>query len=274
MRTPSAKSATRLDRWLVESKLVPSREAAAELISLGLVHVNGAIADKAARQVRAADEVLVVEGRRFVGRGGLKLEGALQLCEIDVTGYVCIDVGSSTGGFVDCLLQRGASMVLAVDVGTSQLDSSLKKSSSVVVYEETDIRNLVVEDAIASKISLITMDVSFISAAFLAPWIARLAGSAEALVLVKPQFEVGHKEASRAKGVIKDPSLWESSIYLVAKAYCESGFVPRAAFASYPKGTKGNREFFLYLGRSGGDRVSCSEAEIARLANRAVLEVS
>ena len=185
----------RLDVYLSEKNLTKSRAAAAALIKAGAVSVNGNIVEKSAFEVGENDDVKIVgETLKYVGRGGLKLEKALEIGKIDLSGKTCLDIGASTGGFTDCMLQNGAKTVYAVDVGTNQLDEKLRKDARVVSLENTDIRDFFLN----SDVDFIGADVSFISLKLVLPHIFRLLKKdGKAVVLVKPQFEAGSSSVGR-----------------------------------------------------------------------------
>lgn len=238
-------SEVRLDVALVRRGLVPSRERAQEALRAGLVTVNGRQVDRPAHKVDD-DDALAVAGDPvgYVGRGGLKLEAALARFELDPAGLVCLDVGASTGGFTDCLLRRGARKVYAVDVGRDQLHADLRADSRVVVMEQTDIRKL---EALPDAPALAVVDVSFISLTLVLPAVARhLGNGGRAVVLIKPQFEVGRERLGKG-GIVKDPALQVQAVEKVLAAASGFGFVPGEVIASPVLGTEGNREFLTLL---------------------------
>ena len=255
-------SRRRLDTELVRRGLVASRDRAREAVASGQVTVNGAVAQKAARLVLPGDALeLVGPPARYVSRGGEKLEGALAAFGLDVAGLRCCDVGSSTGGFTDCLLQRGAAEVVAIDVGRAQMHERLAEDHRVTLYERTDIRD-VDPTAIGAPFDLVTADVSFISLTSILDCLVRLVSSgAPVVVLVKPQFEVGRQEASRGRGVIRDPELWRAALDRVLEAATTACLAPQAAIPSPLKGAQGNTEFFLHLER-GGAASSVDSAQV------------
>lgn len=222
--------------------------------------VGGAVADKSARLV-GADEPIVLRGGgpRFVGRGGEKLDAALTQFGVDVAGRTALDAGSSTGGFTDCLLQRGAARVYAVDVGYGQLAASLRADERVVVRERTNVRTMSPADLAGppgppgafEPVSLVVADLSFISLRTVAPALCGpvAAADAELVVLVKPQFEAGRVEVSRGAGVISDPDLWLGALADVASALEEQGTGIMGAMPSPLRGAAGNVEFFLHARR-------------------------
>jgi 23S rRNA (cytidine1920-2'-O)/16S rRNA (cytidine1409-2'-O)-methyltransferase len=241
----------RLDNVLVARGLAPSRARAQAVVLAGQVFVAGARVDKAGTLV-ADDAPIDVRGadHAFVSRGGVKLAGALDAFEVAVAGLVCLDVGASTGGFTDCLLQRGAARVTAVDVGYGQLAHKLRVDPRVVVMERTNAKTLT-PDAIGGPSDLTVVDASFIGLDKLMPAIARCTRSGGALVaLVKPQFEVGRELASRGKGVVRDETVRAEAIASAARAVAEAGFELLAQRDSALAGPKGNLEAFVHARRT------------------------
>ncbi len=227
--------------------LVPSRQAAREAIDAGRVTVSGASAAKPARLV-APDEPVVVTGDppRFVSRGGEKLAGALARFAIDPTGRRALDAGSSTGGFTDCLLQHGAARVVAVDVGYGQLHERLRADDRVEVHERTNVRDLAPGD-LGAPFPLVVADLSFISLrAVLDSLVGLAAPGADLVLLVKPQFEAGRAEASRGRGVIRDPDVWRRVLDDVVDALRGRGAAIMGAMVSPITGADGNVEFLLH----------------------------
>jgi 23S rRNA (cytidine1920-2'-O)/16S rRNA (cytidine1409-2'-O)-methyltransferase len=223
-------------------------EAAGDLVESGVVRVQGAMATNAARLVAAGDAV-VVDGPppRFVGRGGEKLDFALDAFAIDVARRRALDVGASTGGFTDCLLQRGASHVVALDVGHGQLDARLRADPRVTVIERTHV-NDADPSALGAPFALVVVDVSFISLTSIAAALfGRLAGvGADVIALVKPQFEVARAVASRGKGVVTDPAEWDVSLARVRTAFEACGAAMMGTVTSPITGAAGNTEFLLH----------------------------
>jgi 23S rRNA (cytidine1920-2'-O)/16S rRNA (cytidine1409-2'-O)-methyltransferase len=235
---------TRLDRWMLEHGLAENRQKAQALIMAGAVLVDGQKAMKAGQTVDEDARVEVTAKLRYVGRGGLKLEGALQHFGIDVKGMVCADFGSSTGGFTDCLLQAGAAKVHAIDVGTGQLDWTLRNDPRVVVHEGVNARYLDPAE-IGEPVDLAVCDVSFISATLMLPAMARVLKPAGSIaVLIKPQFEAGKGRVGRG-GIVRDPALHEEACLKVKAAAEELGFVTDM-MESPITGAEGNKEFLLY----------------------------
>ena len=246
----------RIDRLLVERGLAPSRARAQALVMAGAVLVGEQRVEKPSEtfppdarvRVRGQDD----PAARYVGRGGLKLEKALREFRLDVNGLVCLDVGASTGGFTDCLLQHGARRVVAVDVGHNQLDYRLRTDPRVEAREGENARHLAPEQ-FDGPFDLITMDVSFISATKILPALARLLKpGGRAVVLVKPQFEVGRGEVGKG-GVVRDPEKQARVVGEVNAAARALGFVVRGVTESPVTGADGNREFLALYELEGRD---------------------
>ena len=238
----------RLDSELVRRRLAVSREHARSLVEDGAVLVSGATADKPSRLVDSAEPVVVSgPGRRFVSRGGEKLEAALSAFGVDPAGHRALDAGASTGGFTDCLLQRGAICVVAVDVGYGQLDPRLRADPRVTAVERTNIRHLDLA-AVGGPFDLVVGDLSFISLSSVAPVLARelAAPGADLVLLVKPQFEAGREEVRRGSGVVRDPAVRRQAIGRAASALVGAGATIMGAMASPLVGPAGNAEFFLH----------------------------
>ena len=236
----------RLDRLLVERGLAASREKAQALILAGQVLVDGNKAAKSGHAV-VPHAALSVAGspQKYVSRGGLKLEAALDRWAIDVQGKVCLDVGASTGGFTDCLLQRGAGRVYAVDVGTGQLDWRLRRDARVAVRERTNARYLAWE-AVGEPVDLVTCDVSFISVTLILPALAQfLRPASRIIVLAKPQFEAGRKQVGKG-GIVRDPQVHGEVVAKVSRAIRHLGFHNVEAMESPVPGAEGNREFLVH----------------------------
>ena len=238
----------RLDKLLLERGLVPSRERGQALILAGKVLVDGQKIEKSGTGVNSAADVrLLGEDLKYVGRGGLKLERALEYWQIDVTGKACLDVGVSTGGFTDCLLQHGAARVVGVDTGHGQIDFRLRQDPRVRLLERTNARYLTREQ-LGEVVDFICMDVSFISATLVLPAVIATAFpehlSGEIVVLVKPQFEVGRELVGKG-GIVRDERLQLASVEKVRAALVASGFTETDAIESPILGAEGNREFLL-----------------------------
>jgi 23S rRNA (cytidine1920-2'-O)/16S rRNA (cytidine1409-2'-O)-methyltransferase len=240
----------RLDQLLMTRELSSTRAKAQALVLAGSVFVEGTRIDKVGTLV-ADDAAVTVRGTEhpYVSRGGVKLAGALDALHVDVRGLTCLDIGASTGGFTDCLLQRGASKVIAVDVGYGQLAHKLRIDPRVVVLERTNARSLNA-DIIGGAVEFTVVDASFIGLAKLAEAIVRSTKpGGQLLALVKPQFEVGKKEASRGKGVVRDPQVRSSAIDAAAESLEKAGLDVLAQTDSVLPGPKGNREAFLLAER-------------------------
>lgn len=234
----------RLDREVQRRGLAGSADEAVALIEQGHILVDGTIAQKPNRQV---DPAQAIERRgpapRFVSRAGQKLDDALHRFGIDPAGWRCLDVGSSTGGFTDALLQRGAAAVVAVDVGRHQLHERLRVDPRVVLWEQRDIRSVTLED-LDEPVDLCVGDVSFISLTKILPTaIALTKPGAELVLLIKPQFETSHETASKSRGIITDPLIWEQSISTVMDAARQAGAPMIDIVVSSVRGTSGNTEF-------------------------------
>jgi 23S rRNA (cytidine1920-2'-O)/16S rRNA (cytidine1409-2'-O)-methyltransferase len=244
----------RADTLLAERGLAPSRTAAAATVRAGRVRLgkDGSTVEKPSELVDEKAELLVEEGEEFVSRGGIKLKNALAELPVEVEGKRCLDVGASTGGFTDCLLQRGAAMVLAVDVGYGQLDYRLRQDSRVLVMERLNARALG-DSYLPFRPDLITVDVSFISLAMLiAPIVATAADEFDLLGLVKPQFELGKEKVGKG-GVVRDAGNRREAIRKVAEAVREEDLIVRGLASSGLPGPKGNRETFVWAARSGDE---------------------
>jgi len=232
---------------LVERGLVESRSLAQRLVMAGQVRVDGQVVLKPSIRI-ANNAALVIDlGPRFVSRGGEKLEAALSAFHLDdLSGWVCADIGASTGGFTDCLLQHGAARVYAVDVGYGELHWKLRNDERVSVMERTNARNL---QAFPQQVDLVTVDASFISLRILLPvvrsWFPQEQG--QAIVLIKPQFEAGQIDAARGEGVIRDPRVHRQVLISVLDAAVRAGFSVRGLIRSPLLGPKGNVEFLASL---------------------------
>jgi 23S rRNA (cytidine1920-2'-O)/16S rRNA (cytidine1409-2'-O)-methyltransferase len=250
---------TRLDLLLVEHRLADSRASAQAVIMAGQVRVNGEVEIKPSAQVSPEVELLIEAGPRFVSRGGEKLEAALAAFPIPVAGRVCADVGASTGGFSDCLLQHGAARVYAIDVGRGLLHWKLRNDPRLVVMERTNARLVT---ALPEAVGLVSIDASFISLKLLLPvvkgWFTpvlpiqgdetREKGTqGDVIALVKPQFEAGRREAARGRGVIRDPEVHQAVLKGVLDFACAEGYTVRGQLQSPVIGPKGNIEFLLWL---------------------------
>jgi 23S rRNA (cytidine1920-2'-O)/16S rRNA (cytidine1409-2'-O)-methyltransferase len=234
----------RADKVLLSRNLAESRQKAQALIMAGLVYAGGRKVEKAGELVGADEELTLREEMPYVSRAGLKLKEALDAFSINVRGAVAADLGSSTGGFVDCLLQRGARRVYAVDVSVSQLDWRLRNDSRVIPVEK-NARYLTSED-FAEKPDVVTLDVSFISLVKVLPAVRGFLKEGIALSLVKPQFEVGRGQVGK-KGIVRDPAQHEAVLNQVLEEAGRLGFGVRGLIKCSVRGQRGNREFFAYL---------------------------
>ena len=247
--------------------LAGSRQEAQAAIAAGSVLVSGAVAEKAARLVGPGEPIEILgPPSPFVSRGGQKLDAALTRFGVTVEGRRALDAGASTGGFTDCLLQRGAAHVYAVDVGYGQLDPRLRADGRVTVLERVHVGGLTVEalraaDTAYEPVPLVVADLSFISLRTVAPVLAGpiAASCADLVLLVKPQFEVGRVAASRARGVVRDPALWTGALEGVASALVSAETGIMGAMASPLTGASGNVEFLLHA-RKGAPGVRSGEA--------------
>ncbi len=234
----------RLDVMLAERGLAESREKAQALVLAGEVLVNGVKAQKPGQSVAPDASLEVLSRPAYVGRGGLKLKAALDRFGIEVTGRVCLDVGASTGGFTDCLLQHGAAKVHAVDVGAGQIDWKLRSDPRVILHERLNARYLRREE-VGEPIDLAVCDVSFISVTLILPAVAPLLQSdGEMVILIKPQFEVGKGQVGKG-GIVRDPELHRSACRRIEDAVRLMSY--RTDIIESPiLGAEGNREFLLY----------------------------
>jgi 23S rRNA (cytidine1920-2'-O)/16S rRNA (cytidine1409-2'-O)-methyltransferase len=241
----------RIDAVLAERGLFSSRSAAAGAVRAGEVRVgtDGPVALRPSQLVEPEAEFVLQARPRFVSRGGIKLDNALDTLGIDVAGRECLDVGASTGGFTDCLLQRGATRVVAADVAYGQIDSRLRKDPRVTVIERLNARAMGPAD-LPFLASLATVDVSFISLTKILPPVAAcMAPGGEVLAMVKPQFELGRERVGR--GVVRDPADRQEAVLKVALAARETGLTVRGIASSGLPGPKGNRETFVWCGGEG-----------------------
>lgn len=241
------KNKVRADVLLVQQGLAESRSQAQRLILAGQVRANGQVVPKPAVQVPADAVLEVVQGPRFVSRGGEKLLAALEAFPLTVAGRLCADVGASTGGFTDCLLQHGASRVYAIDVGKGLLHWKLRTDPRVVVLEGTNARYL---EALPEPITFATIDASFISLKVLLPVVRRWFAEdqrGDVVALVKPQFEAGRRESARGRGVIRDPAVHRRVLREVIDFAQKAGYGARGVVRSPVLGPKGNVEFLVWL---------------------------
>lgn len=238
----------RLDRLLVEKGFFPSGEKARGAVMAGWVEVDGRIESKPGKAFPPGVGIRVSRGQAYVGRGGDKLASALERFGISVSGKRCLDIGSSTGGFTDCLLKAGAKCVVAVDVGYGQMEMRLREDPRVILMERTNARYLKRSD-LPYEPDLVTVDVSFISLGKIIPVVERLSGKGAGLVaLVKPQFEAGRKDVGRG-GVVRDAGVHAAVLGRVCAVCKDCGFSVEGISESPLKGPAGNREFFIYAVR-------------------------
>ena len=242
----------RLDKLLIQRGLVENPEKAIAVIMAGKVLVQGNVIDKPGTEVQHDAEITLLKDSPYVGRGGLKLEGALNYFSIEVKSATVIDVGASTGGFTDCLFKKGAGKVFAVDVGKGLLDWRLRNDKRVVVLEGKNVRYLEFKD-IGEKIDIAVIDVSFISLEKVIPKVKEfLKNKGTILALIKPQFEAKKTEVG-AKGIIRDPAIHNMVIDKI-NIYCLNfGLVVKGVCESSIKGTKGNKEFWIYMEAKNGN---------------------
>lgn len=240
----------RADALLVSKGLCDSREQAKRLILAGEVRHGDRILDKPSTKVPLDADLVIKEKPRFVGRGGLKIEAALDAFHIDPTGWICLDVGASTGGFTDCLLQRGAIRVHAVDVGTNQLVWKLRNDPRVVVKEQFNARQMVLAD-IGERVRLAVMDLSFISLTKVLPAVfSVLDDDGSVVCLIKPQFELRREDISKG-GIVRDPALHEQAIAKIRDFVAQApGFAWQGVIPSPITGTDGNQEFLAWITRA------------------------
>ena len=256
----------RLDQYLVQHGLIQSRERAKAMIMAGVVYVNGQKADKAGDMVKE-DAVVEVRGHDigYVSRGGLKLEKAMQVFPLSPRGKVCMDIGASTGGFTDCMLQNGAAKVYAVDVGYGQLAWSLRTDPRVVNMERTNIRN-VTPDQLDDPIAFFSVDVSFISLHHIFP-VARAVTTPDAVgvCLVKPQFEAGREKVGK-NGVVRDPATHREVLLRAMGDAVDNGFGVRGLDFSPVKGPEGNIEYLMFVEKSDTPAAPGEDAAAAVVA--------
>lgn len=251
--------AERLDVALVNRGLVESREKGRALIMAGSVYVNGQKAFKAGESIKDGMNIEIRGAKlKYVSRGGLKLEKSLEVFPINLTDKVCADIGASTGGFTDCMLQNGAKKVYAVDVGYGQLAWKLRSDDRVVNMERTNVRYLDF-DLIQDKIEFVSIDVSFISLKLVLPVVYELlADGGELVALIKPQFEAGREEVGK-KGVVRDASVHRSVIENITSFAYETGFCVNGLDFSPIKGPEGNIEYLMYVSKNGENTNNVTE---------------
>lgn len=240
----------RIDVFLAEKGLAPSRSKAKEYIDSGKVFLNGAPVKKAGLEVTGTEDIRVMDADKFVSRAGRKLEAALEIFGIDVTGLSALDLGASTGGFTDCLLQRGAKRVIALDVGRDQLDTRLREDGRVFVMENTNARDIFPED-LPFLPDIITTDLSFISQTLVYPAVARVLEKGYFISLVKPQFEAGRENIGKG-GIVKDKDgkIKKAVLEKIEKAASENGLLLLKTAPSPIAGGDGNTEYLALFERS------------------------
>ncbi len=248
-RSSFANKKVRIDLLMVERGLVCSRHKAQALVMSGRVAVEGRRVEKAGATVPAKASITIQQDNPYVSRGGIKLAAALDAFKIDPTGMTAMDIGSSTGGFTDCLLKHGAAGVIAVDVGYGQLDWSLRQDPRVRLLEKTNIRYLESEAVVREPVDIVVIDVSFISLKLVFPKILEfLSSTGKLIALVKPQFEVGKGEVGKG-GVVRDPKKHEMVIDSIREFAESLGLLSRGIICSPISGAKGNIEFLIYFTR-------------------------
>ncbi len=260
--------AERLDVELVNRGLVESREKGRALIMAGSVYVDGQKAFKAGDRIKDGMNIEIRGAKlKYVSRGGLKLEKSVEVFPISLEGKVCADIGASTGGFTDCMLQNGASKVYAIDVGYGQLAWKLRSDDRVVNMERTNIRYLDFE-LISDEVGFVSIDVSFISLKLVLPVAYELlADGGELVALIKPQFEAGREEVGK-KGVVRDPEVHESVINTITSFAHETGFSVKGLDFSPIKGPEGNIEYLMYLGKDGENSTVISEELVKEVVDK------
>lgn len=261
----------RLDIYLVENNLVSGRDLAKSLIMAGKVYVNNQRADKAGEQISETDKVEVrAEVQKYVSRGGLKLEKAMESFDISLSGLVCMDIGASTGGFTDCMLQNGAEKVFAVDVGYGQLAWKLRCDERVVNMERTNIRYVTEED-IKTKLDFASIDVAFISLKLVLPVLYNLLEEEKTFVaLIKPQFEAGREKVGK-KGVVRDKNVHKEVIQEIVSFSQNMGFKILGLEFSPIRGPEGNIEYLMYARKTKTDIIDFTQ-EIDALVEKSHIE--
>lgn len=248
-----SKHKARLDVLLVSRQLAPTRSKAAAMIMAGEVIVNATVVDKPGTFVVAEADIALKEKPRYVSRGGRKLDAAIKSFGIDPTGKTCVDIGASTGGFTDCLLQHGAAKVYAIDVGKGIMDYRLRSDNRVVLMENTNARYL---DNLGECVEVAVMDVSFISLRLILPAVARVvSATADAIALVKPQFEAGRSEVGKG-GVIRDLAVHRRVLKETVSGAQSLGFAAQDMMRSPITGAKGNIEYLLWLRRGAASAIA------------------
>jgi 23S rRNA (cytidine1920-2'-O)/16S rRNA (cytidine1409-2'-O)-methyltransferase len=264
-----AEEKERLDILITQRQLAESREKAKAYIMAGVVYVNGQREDKPGVKVKVSDSIEVREKMKYVSRGGYKLEKAMEVFPIDLKEKVCMDVGASTGGFSDCMLQNGASKVYAIDVGYGQLAWKLRQDERIICMEKTNMR-YVDREQVAEEIAFASIDVAFISLTkILQPVYNLLKEQGEVVALIKPQFEAGREQVQK-HGVVKDPLVHEQVIHHVWGYANEIGLAVKGLDFSPIKGPEGNIEYLLHLVKEDRDEIESDEKDM--LIKRVVLD--
>lgn len=256
----------RIDKEIVNRNLVASRSKVQELISNGFVECNGKIVKKSSFQVNELDEIKILENEtlKYVSRGGLKLEKAINKFKIDMNNKVVMDIGSSTGGFTDCALQHGAKKVIAIDVGTDVMDKSLRLDNRIELHEKTNIKNL--EHKYFENIDIITTDVSFISIKKIIDKIYQEQINVDLICLIKPQFECGKELADKYKGIILNKSIHISIIKDIINYFKQKDFYIKELDSSPIRGGDGNIEYVSYFSNKDNGIKSINIEEIVKKA--------
>lgn len=264
----------RLDLLMLEKNMAPSREKAKALIMAGVVFVDGQREDKAGTMIPDTADIVVKDNSlKYVSRGGLKLEKSINEFNVDVSGKICMDVGSSTGGFTDCMLQNGAVKVYAIDVGRGQLDWKLRNDERVISMEKTNIR-YVTPDQLDDVPEFSSIDVSFISLSKVLPVVnTLLAENGTVVALVKPQFEAGREQVGK-KGIVREPKIHREVIEKVIGFAIESGFYVIDITFSPVRGMEGNIEYLIYLRKASLDESLSYEEVTERINIKEIVELS
>ncbi len=266
----------RLDVELFSRGLVKSREEAKAIIMSGIVYVNNQKCDKAGDRVKPDDKIEVRgETLKYVSRGGLKLEKAMNCFDIDLNGYICADIGASTGGFTDCMLQNGAIKVFSIDVGYGQLAWKLRTDNRVVNLERTNFR-YVTKETVPDSLDFASVDVSFISLSHILPVMRELLkDNGRAVCLIKPQFEAGKDKVGK-KGVVRDKSVHIEVVQKIIDLATHTGFDVLGLDFSPIKGPEGNIEYLCFLGKSNTpkNQLSVSATDVVEASYEALKEVN
>lgn len=251
----------RIDVELVNRNLIDTRAKAQQSIKEGLIYCNNRLVTKSSLNVSESD-VIEIRGEllKYVSRGGLKLEKAIQAFRLSLKGKTMCDIGSSTGGFSDCAIQNGIKEIYAIDVGSNQFDSKLRNLPNIHLYENTDFRNM--DSSILKNVNFITIDVSFISATKLIPKIVELGNVEEIMCLVKPQFECGKENADKYRGIINNKQIHFEVIQKLKGEFENAGYKMMGLTYSPIKGGSGNIEYLMYLNKSKEPQSNCNISQI------------